>query len=189
MASHHKKFTHCPNCGNPLRAHDNFCPNCGQENHELKLPFSHLFLELFESLFHFETKFFTTLKIIFTRPGQITRDFWEGKRARYMHPFRLYIFVSLLFFLSISKIAERKAHEIGKSIQEIQQNKRLNLMELNDLMRTGNKAYDDSLKKALGAVTHVDLKVPVEPVARYNFIVTLKKSNDFFLKFLFFTFV
>ena len=180
MARHHKKLDKCPNCETPLRVHDNFCPHCGQENHELKVPFSHLFLELFESIFHFETKFFTTLKIIFSRPGRITLDFWNGKRARYMHPFRLYVFVSLVFFLAANKFADKKAEEIGKSVYQVEQNNQIHMVELRDLVIAGNHAYYDSLSKKsdLEDYWRIDLALPVDSVQRIGFIETLKKLTD-----------
>jgi hypothetical protein len=180
MSSHHHRSGQCPNCRTALGANDNFCPSCGQENHDLKVPFKHLILELFESVFHFETKFFTTLKSIFTRPGQITSDFWEGKRARYMHPFRMYVFVSFLFFLVGNKVADKKADAVEKSIQQVEQNHSVRIAELEDLAGTGNPAQNQSsLKsKGLGEFVGIDLVVPIDSAARRHFISTLKQSKD-----------
>jgi len=33
------------------------------------------------------------------KPGRLTREFMEGRRARYLPPFRLYLVISLVFFL------------------------------------------------------------------------------------------
>lgn len=107
-----RKTAQCPNCNTKLTAKANFCPSCGQENHDLKVPIGHLLYEFVESIFHIDTKLWATTKAIFTRPGLITRDFLEGRRARYVPPARLYIFVSFVFFLLIGKFADYK---MGKS--------------------------------------------------------------------------
>lgn len=104
---HRRKATTCPNCGTALAAKMNFCSTCGQENHDLKVPIGHLIYEVVEGIFHFDTKFWTTTKAIFTRPGRITKDFLEGRRARYVPPVRLYIFVSFVFFFLVSVLSDR----------------------------------------------------------------------------------
>ena len=77
-----KKGPACPNCGASLRADFEFCPMCGQENHDLRVPFKTFLYEFVENITHFDTKLWNTLKVIFTRPGQLTKDPVEGKRAR-----------------------------------------------------------------------------------------------------------
>jgi hypothetical protein len=49
-----------------------------------------------EGILHFDGKFFTSARYIFTRPGFLTTEFIAGRRARYMHPVRLYFFASFL---------------------------------------------------------------------------------------------
>jgi len=180
MSTHHKKLSVCPNCGTPLKPEDNFCPHCGQENHDLKVPFSHLVLEVFESVFHFETKFFNTIKVIFTRPGRITRDFWEGKRARYMHPFRLYVFVSFLFFLIANKVADKTAHEVGESLKKNERSYKTQEVELSDLISHGPRKDDQEILKQDGLQDFgkIEVKLPVDSLPRRQFISRLKQADE-----------
>lgn len=104
---HRRKTNVCPNCGTILKAEYEFCPSCGQENHDLKIPIGHLVYEFIESIFHFDTKVWNTLKAIITKPGQITSDFVRGKRARYVPPARLYVFVAFFFFLMLNKVSDK----------------------------------------------------------------------------------
>jgi hypothetical protein len=91
--------THCENCGTKLEGP--FCHRCGQHDFEFHRSFRHVFMEALETIFHFEGKFFRNIVTLLFRPGRLTADFNAGKRAAQMPPFRLYIFVSFLFFLLI----------------------------------------------------------------------------------------
>ncbi len=108
-----RKSETCPNCGADLPSPHNFCQICGQENHDLKVPFSHLVGEVIEGFFHLDTKLVETIKVMLIRPGQITKDFVEGRRARYVPPIRLYFFVSFVFFLLANYLSD-KAFENGE---------------------------------------------------------------------------
>lgn len=49
--------------------------------------------------FHYDGKFWTTLKTLFLKPGLATLEYIEGKRAKYLNPVQLYFFVTTLFFI------------------------------------------------------------------------------------------
>lgn len=101
-----RKSDVCLNCDTPLRPEDNYCPHCGQENNTHKIPVRHIVLETFEDFFHFDTKLWNTIKTTFARPGKITVDYLEGKRARYVPPVKFYIFISFIFFLLLGKLSD-----------------------------------------------------------------------------------
>ncbi|WP_162428251.1 DUF3667 domain-containing protein [Pontibacter pudoricolor] len=102
MAKKRRKFTQCPNCGYTFEEAYNYCPNCGQENHDLNVPVKHLIAEFFEGTLHFDTKIWQTLKLLILKPGLLTEKFNIGQRASYVPPFRLYVFVSLIFFFVLA---------------------------------------------------------------------------------------
>lgn len=112
---HRNKSYACPNCGAELQKEFEFCPRCGQENHDLRVPFKTFLYEFAESITHFDAKLWSTLKVIFTKPGQLTKDFVEGKRARYVHPARFYLFVSVIFFALLTVWLDR-AVESNKAL-------------------------------------------------------------------------
>lgn len=91
----------CANCNHSFNVGENFCPNCGQENHAPNQPIKHYSSELIESLLHLDSKIFLTLKTMLRYPGKITREYNENMRARYTPPVRLYVFISLIFFVLI----------------------------------------------------------------------------------------
>jgi hypothetical protein len=92
--------SHCQNCGAELNGP--YCHACGQHDFDVHQSFWHVALELLETFFHFDGKFFQGTFDLLFRPGSLTKEFNAGKRASQMPPLRLYIFISLIFFLAPS---------------------------------------------------------------------------------------
>lgn len=86
----------CPNCGAPLG--DRYCGHCGQRVAELRPTLHELLHEAFHEFSHVDGKALRTVGLLLFRPGQLTREFFEGKRARSVTPIRLYLLASVLFF-------------------------------------------------------------------------------------------
>lgn len=104
----HKKYrteTNCLNCGAEVKG--KFCANCGQENLDTRENFFHMAFEFVSDYFHFDSKFFRSLVPLFIRPGFLTKEYWEGRRVKYIHPLRLFFFVTILFVLSTSFFYQR----------------------------------------------------------------------------------
>ena len=55
-----------------------------------------------ESFLSFDARILRTMWPLVRRPGFLTVEFLEGRRARYIHPFKLYVAFSVLFFLVLS---------------------------------------------------------------------------------------
>ena len=105
MAHQRIKNEICPNCGfrfDLQSPYTNYCPECGQENHDLNIPLKNLVKEFIDSVFNFDGKSVRTLKALIFKPGLLTVEFMLGRRASYVMPVRLYVFISFLFFLAIS---------------------------------------------------------------------------------------
>jgi hypothetical protein len=92
----HPTHTHCENCGTELKGP--YCHRCGQHDFDINRSFTHTFLEALENFFHFDTKLFRNLIALLFQPGRMTAEFNGGKRASQVPPFRLYVFISILFF-------------------------------------------------------------------------------------------
>lgn len=100
MAQHkHRTSSDCLNCGTIVAG--KFCQNCGQENIEVKETFFQIVYHFIEDITHFDGKLINTLKLLITKPGFLTKEYVSGKRMRYIHPIRMYIFISAVFFLFI----------------------------------------------------------------------------------------
>lgn len=92
-----KPLTHCENCGAPLTGE--FCGQCGQHAIDYRRSILRVLLDAADSFLNWDTKFLQTLKLLLLRPWQLTNDFNAGRRARYVHPLRLYLIASVIFFL------------------------------------------------------------------------------------------
>lgn len=97
MKKHYRKETNCLNCGTNLQG--KFCHHCGQENLEIKESFGHMMNHAISDYFHFDHQFFHTLKPLISKPGKLTNEYMAGKRAQYLHPIKMYIFISLVYFV------------------------------------------------------------------------------------------
>ncbi len=93
-----RKHPFCLNCQTPLAETDNYCPAWGQENTTFHLSVRSLFHDFIQNYFNFDSRLGRTIKPFFFQPGQLTVAYSEGKRLMYVHPVRLYLIISLLFF-------------------------------------------------------------------------------------------
>lgn len=90
----------CSNCNAPLTGP--FCHICGQRDDDLRRPIWTFFRELFDAIFDTDSKIIKTILMLVCVPGGLSRAFLEGKRARYVPPFRLYVILLFIFFSVLS---------------------------------------------------------------------------------------
>jgi hypothetical protein len=91
---------HCHNCGAALFGR--YCATCGQAA-DVHVPTTlELIHEALEGLTHSDSRLWRTLACLWFRPGGLTNAFIAGRRAAYLPPFRLYLVVSVIFFLMAS---------------------------------------------------------------------------------------
>lgn len=91
----------CLNCNTQLDG--SFCKNCGQKAtiHRSLHAFWHDFTH---SIFHFEGKIWRTLPMLLFKPGELTRRYVHGERARFVSPLALFLFSVFLMFASFNQI-------------------------------------------------------------------------------------
>lgn len=90
-------YTHCKNCGAELRGM--YCHRCGQYALDINQPFWKYVLQYFENVYQFDGKVWVTLWMLVRRPGFLTTEFNAGKIASYVHPMRLLMFITVVFFI------------------------------------------------------------------------------------------
>jgi hypothetical protein len=89
-------FSHCQNCGAELRGH--WCSQCGQAAVDYHRSFRHVILDVLDEFLSWDSKIFATIGLLIAKPWRLTNEFLAGKRIRYVHPLRLYLLASILFF-------------------------------------------------------------------------------------------
>jgi hypothetical protein len=88
---------HCDNCGAAIG--DRYCAACGQRAEAPVHSLWHFSEVALEDLTHADSRLWRTLAALLFRPGYLTREFLVGRRARYLPPVRLYLVISVVFFL------------------------------------------------------------------------------------------
>ncbi len=98
----HTHETACLNCGTPLIG--SHCHSCGQTAH-VHRTLGAFFHDLLHGVFHFEGKVWRTLPMLVLRPGKLTREYIDGRRASYVSPLALFLFSVFLLFAAMGATA------------------------------------------------------------------------------------
>ena len=94
-----KKDVICENCHSQVIG--SFCSQCGQSVESTLKYFWTVLLHLLDDIFSFDSRASRTLKPLLLTPGFLTNEYIQGRRVHYVPPLRLYLFVSIIFFISL----------------------------------------------------------------------------------------
>jgi hypothetical protein len=86
----------CQNCGKPLLGPH--CYHCGQPVDGLVRHFSSILGDFADSVLNIDARVFRTLWPLFAKPGYLSREYFAGRRVRYVSPVRLFVFLSIITF-------------------------------------------------------------------------------------------
>ena len=90
----------CENCHQPLNGP--YCANCGQEADSKLKYFWVVIMHLLDDILSFDSRASRTVWPLVTRPAFITNEYFAGRRVHYVPPIRLYLFISIIFFLTLN---------------------------------------------------------------------------------------
>jgi hypothetical protein len=93
-------LTHCENCGAPLSGP--YCGQCGQAAIDYRRSFGQVLVDVLNEFLNWDSKFFATIALLIVKPWRLTNEFVAGHRVRYVHPLRLYLLASILFFFAVN---------------------------------------------------------------------------------------
>ena len=139
----------CLNCDHPLDLSDKYCANCGQINSMKKFSVQDLFDELFGTLFNYDSKLRQTLSALLLKPGKITREYINGKRASYTNPFQTLLSLCILYFLMLGystnfeTLNQTKANTDTKGLVNMDEYTKI----ADSLKKEGVLKLDDDLSK------------------------------------------
>lgn len=166
MKKHYRHEHDCLNCGSQLQG--KFCHNCGQENLQIKESFGHMLNHAVSDYFHFDHQFFHTLNPLLFKPGKLTIEYMAGRRAQYLHPVKMYIFISLVFFLLILKSGHEIVHvnENGNQVKkDIARDVKKDLDKNKNLSEKEKKQITNNVKAVVpGSSTSVTVNKNHAPV-------------------------
>lgn len=91
----------CPNCNETISKTFEFCPSCGQGT-KLDQSVGSLLTDFLNDYFTFDSKIIRSVLPLISKPAFLTIEYLQGRRVQYIAPLRLFIFLSLIFFLALS---------------------------------------------------------------------------------------
>lgn len=114
--------TKCLNCDTNLDVSEKYCHACGQLNSTKKLTIKDFIEEFFSNFYAYDSRLRNSIVSIFTKPGVLAREFNQGKRHTYANPFRLFLSVSIVLFISYN-LTEGDSEPIDKTDEKEVANK------------------------------------------------------------------
>ena len=154
-----RKEKNCLNCNAEVTGR--YCSICGQENIEPAETFWQLISHFVYDLFHYDGKFFSTLKTLLFKPGLLTYEYVRGRRASYLHPIRMYVFTSAIFFIIfVSFIVGNKINDIDINQLTSAQSQAIN-QSINRLKDSIKKTNDNDKKAEFQQSIDALQKIPV----------------------------
>jgi hypothetical protein len=100
-ADGHTHEKNCLNCGTALSGE--FCHACGQKAH-VHRTLTAFWHDLAHGVLHLDGKIWRTLPLLAWRPGELTRRYVDGERARFVSPMALFLFSVFLMFAVFSLV-------------------------------------------------------------------------------------
>lgn len=128
--------TQCINCETSLDISEKYCHHCGQLNSTKKLTIKDFIEEFFANFYAYDSRLRNSIISIFTKPGALAREFNEGKRHTYANPFRLFLSVSIILFITFNLTeGDKKPNNIDPLVSdnELTQNQKKDLEKIDSL--------------------------------------------------------
>jgi hypothetical protein len=101
----------CSNCHAMITGP--YCGQCGQGSESSIKYFWTVILHLLDDIFSFDSRASRTLWPLLTRPGFLTNEYILGRRVHYVPPLRLYLFISIVFFITLKFFAASDSNAIS----------------------------------------------------------------------------
>jgi hypothetical protein len=175
-----RKAKNCLNCG--ARVVGRYCHICGQENIETKESFWSLTKHFVFDIFHFDGKFFHTLKYIFVKPGLVAREYCLGKRMSFLHPIRMYLFTSAIFFIVFASVNNISFGTSKNILGKVMSRKDRLELAADYKERLKQDPEDSSISKIIALLTDTTKKVTGDEIlamdAKQFFTISGRRYNS-----------
>lgn len=82
---------------------ERFCPDCGEKRLASRhYSIRHYLVDALDAIASLDSKVLRSLWLLVFRPGFLSREHLQGRRVRYVAPLKLFIFVNVLYYISIT---------------------------------------------------------------------------------------
>lgn len=136
--------SNCLNCGTAFRG--DFCNNCGQKR-RVHRTISAIGRELLHGILHLDGKLWHTLPLLAWHPGELTRRYIHGERAKFVSPFSMFLFSVFLMF-AVLQVGMKSPSELNM-VSPVQMRRDLDLLR-GDMGTQLEKLRKDRAKVARG---------------------------------------
>ena len=157
----HGDVQSCRNCGASLS--NQYCSVCGQRASVRIVSLWEVLRDLVDELFFLESRVWQTLGPLFFRPGLLTMDYLAGRRARYVPPVRLYIVLSVIFFVVVSLTGTVQIDTVDDSVSQEANGAAVDIQEREEI---GSSLPEDAL---IGVIDMDDDEIPDSCAVSDNF--------------------
>jgi hypothetical protein len=179
-ADGHTDEINCLNCGTLLVGE--FCHACGQHAHVHKT-LTAFFHDFLHGVLHFEGKTWRTLPLLAWRPGELTRSYIDGHRARYVSPIALFLFSVFLMFAVLGMTGTlsppdtaRVRHEMARSVAKDEVKLRVAEAERTRLAALGRPTAEiDARIKSINEDLSLERKMAADGILRGS---AVRASDD-----------
>ena len=177
----------CLNCGHRLAG--SYCGNCGQQVKELRRPFFRLTTEALHSLIELDGRAYRTLFYLLTKPAYLSREYFSGRRMSYTPPLRLFLVISVSFFLLVSFYTAIQSLEGALNPGEVD-SPQFGIVDATDLGLDAAEDDDNGIEDILAFVdtislpffaeqTNANLRTVMRAQAEANFTILTQNPIEF----------
>lgn len=135
--------TKCLNCNTSLDISEKYCHHCGQLNSKKRLTISDFIEEFLSNFYAYDSRLRNSIISIFTKPGVLAKEFNEGKRQKYANPFRLFLSVSIILFLTFNLNEKSSGNSTNTNNTNLLDSSELKkeLSQINDSIPSTDKSF------------------------------------------------
>ncbi len=178
-AGGHTHELHCLNCGTALQGE--FCLACGQRAHVHRTvtAFAH---DLLHGILHLDGKVWRTLPMLVRRPGELTRRYVDGERAKFISPLALFLFSIFLMFAILTSTLNLNSLTVKSNVSEARTAEAQKIRSLEQRRGQAEKSgqltgqLDDEIASARDKLEALDAVAVATPAGADN--LTLSSSLE-----------
>jgi hypothetical protein len=109
----------CANCGAMVNGH--FCAECGQKAH-VHRSLAAIIHDIMHGVLHLDGKLWNTLPLLAFKPGELTRRYIAGERARFVSPMAMFLFSVFAMFAVFQMVGLSAPTDLPAEIMGADQN-------------------------------------------------------------------